>query len=171
MKRTYLMSATAIACLFLLASCATPTGGDKMLLPRTTLPEEAGPWLTSYDAALAESGKSGKPVLAYFTAGSSDPWAAPWCWKLNQEVFETNRFRAWAEKNVVLLKLHYPFRRPQDEATKKANAELARKYEIEGCPTVILMKSDGTKIGTMDYMRGGAEPWIEHAQKILDENK
>ena len=162
MKRGYVVTALAIGCLSILASCATVAEVDEQPAAKKSS------WFTSFDAASAEAQKSGKPILANFTAGNSDPWGAPWCWKLDREVFEQKDFKEWAANNVVLLELVFPFRRPQDEATKKANAELAGKYKVEEYPTIIFMTADGKPLGLMGYERGGAQVWIEIAQKILD---
>jgi protein disulfide-isomerase len=159
------MAVAAIGLVSALASCAA------VAKTQTTPAAANGQWLTSYDAALAEARKSGKPVLAYFTGPDSDPWADPWSWKLRREVFDQKAFKDWAAKNVVLLELVFPFRRPQDEATTKANAELAKKYNVEGCPTVVFMNADGTQLGQSGYDRNGPKPWIENAKKILDAKK
>jgi len=155
------MAAVAVGFLFALASVA-----------QDAKPAAAEPqWLTSFDAASAEAQKSGKPILAYFTVGDSDPWSGPWCWKLCREVFDQKEFKEWAAKNVVLFELDFPFRKAQDDATKKANADLAKKYKVEEFPTVIFMNPDGTQLGLTGYERGGPKPWIENAQKILDAKK
>lgn len=124
-------------------------------------------WLTSFDKASAEAQKSGKPILADFTGSD---WC-PWCVKLRQEVFDTKAFKDWAAKNVVLLELDFPRKKAQDAATKKANAVLAKKYKIEGFPTVIFMSADGAQLGQSGYHQGGPKPWIANAQKILDAKK
>ena len=159
------MAVAAIGLVSALASCAA------VAKTRTTPAAANGQWLTSYDAAIAEAQKSGKPVLANYTGPDSDPCADPWSWNLRREVFDQKAFKDWAAKNVVLLELVFPFRRPQDEATAKANAELAKKYNVEGCPTVIFINADGAQLGVSGYERGGAQAWIESAQKILDVKK
>ena len=165
MKWERVMAVAVVGLVFALASCATLAETDKK-------PAAAdAQWLTSLDAALAESRKTDKPVLAYFTGPDSDPWAEPWSWKLRREVFDKKDFKEWAAKNVVLLELVFPFRRPQDEATATANAGLAKKYKVEGCPTVVFISADGTQLGLSGYGRGGPMPWIQNAQKILNAKK
>jgi len=167
MKRLCVATATAIGCLILLASCSAPCAADQT----PVVVKSPSRWLTSFDAALAEAQKTGKPILANFTGSHTDPWGWPWCWKLNQEVFEENRFKKWAKENVVLLLLTYPTSEPQDEATKKANAAVAKKYGVEEYPTILLITPDGKSMGILGYQRGGVGPWIQSAQKILDEKK
>ena len=61
-------------------------------------------WLTDYDEALAESTRSGKPVLTLFTGSD---WC-PHCRTLEERVFSTSEFESWSEEHVVLLMLDLP---------------------------------------------------------------
>lgn len=120
-------------------------------------------WLTSYDAAVKESKKTGKPILADFTGSD---WCG-WCMKLDKEVFATNEFKAWAKKNVVLLTLDFPQAKKQSEATKKQNQALAKKYSIQGFPTILFIKPDGKALGQYGYDQGGPKVWTANAAKIM----
>ncbi|MCW5867824.1 MAG: thioredoxin family protein [Candidatus Eremiobacteraeota bacterium] len=120
-------------------------------------------WLTSWDQAAAESKKSGKPILMDFTGSD---WCI-WCQRLKGEVFETPEFKAWAAKNVVLLELDYPRSTPQAEAVKKQNAELAKKYSIQGYPTVLFVDATGTVLGKSGYAKGGPAGWTENATRLI----
>ena len=79
----------------------------KSLLPRgsesSRLLEHAplSIWHDSYESAIEESQKTGKPILADFTGSD---WCH-WCVKLKTDVFETETFQNWAQDNVVLLEL------------------------------------------------------------------
>jgi len=128
-------------------------------------------WLTSLDTAFAEARRSGTPILACFNGDPTDPWGDAFCYKMQGEIFNTKEFKAWAAENVVLFERQYPLMKPQDEATKKTNAELAREYNIEEFPTIVFISPEGEQLGVMGYQRGGAQPWIENARKILDTNK
>lgn len=123
-------------------------------------------WTDSYTAAAAESKKSGKPIFAFFTGSD---WCG-WCKKLRSEVLDTPEFAAWA-KNVVLLEVDFPHAKKLDDATKKQNDDLAKKYEIQGYPTIVFLNADGKKLGTMGYKEGGPKAWIEKAQNIVDAAK
>ncbi|MAG59027.1 MAG: hypothetical protein CMJ83_22290 [Planctomycetes bacterium] len=130
--------------------------------PTVVAAPKAGAWLTDHAAAVARSKRTGKPILADFTGSD---WCT-WCIRLDREVFETGAFRAWAKQNVVLLKLDFP-RGKQDPALRKQNQALARKYGIRGYPTVLFIGASGTKLGEMGYERGGPQPWIARAGKIV----
>ena len=124
-------------------------------------------WLTSVPKANEEAKKTSRLILADFTGSD---WCG-WCVKLKAEVFDTPEFKDWAGKNLVLLELDFPRAKPQDEATKKQNQDMAQKYKVEGFPTILFLKPDGTSVGTMGYQAGGPKPWIQSAQKILDAAK
>ncbi|MBL4848642.1 MAG: thioredoxin family protein [Planctomycetes bacterium] len=122
-----------------------------------------GGWQTNYDAAVALSRKTGKPILADFTGSD---WCG-WCIRLKKEVFNTSEFKAWAKENVILLEVDFPSRAPQSDALKKQNKALAEKYSIEGFPTVLMLDADGTLIGTTGYVKGGPKAWIVEGEKAL----
>jgi protein disulfide-isomerase len=113
-------------------------------------------WLTKYDDAIAESKKSGRPILADFTGSD---WCG-WCIKLKQEVFDTKEFKEWAAQNVVLLELDFPRKKEQDPAIKAKNRELAQTHGVQGYPTILILNADGKKIGELGYMEGGPKTWI-----------
>jgi protein disulfide-isomerase len=127
-------------------------------------PAAAPKWFTSLSLAQAEAKKAGKPILADFTGSD---WC-PWCIKLRTEVFNTKLFKEWAVKNVILLEVDFPQSKPQDDATKKANRDLAAKYKIEGYPTVLFLTVDGKVLGKSGYQPGGPAPWTAKAQKMLN---
>ena len=69
------------------------------VLSAITVSAQDGKWLDSFDEAIKESKKTGKPILANFTGSD---WCG-WCIRLDKEVFSKSEFKEWADKNVVLL--------------------------------------------------------------------
>ncbi len=120
-------------------------------------------WTTSMKEAIAESKKTGKPILADFTGSD---WCG-WCIKLNNEVFSKSQFKNWAKKNVVLLELDYPSRKQQSAAVKKQNNALKNKYKIRGYPTILLLGADGKVLQKTGYGRGGPQAWIGNIKKTV----
>ena len=118
--------------------------------------EAATGWGEDYQQALAESKKSGKPILADFTGSD---WCG-WCVTLKKEVFDTPAFKEWAAKNVILLEVDFPQRKAQAAEIKQQNEKLAQEFSIEGFPTVLIIDGNGKKIGELGYMDGGPEKWI-----------
>lgn len=120
-------------------------------------------WLTSWDEAAKLSKKTGKPILADFTGSD---WCG-WCIKLKKEVFDTPAFDKWAKDNVILLELDYPNAKPQSDAVKKQNAALAKKYSIEGYPTILFLDASGKILGKSGYLEGGPSVWTKNAEGLL----
>lgn len=89
-------------------------------------------WLVDIQEAYALSEKTGKPIMANFTGTD---WCG-WCIKLKSEVFDKPEFKAWAEKNVVLIELDFPRRFQLPENIKQQNYNLAKAFNVTGYPTI-----------------------------------
>jgi len=98
-------------------------------------------WLDSYTDALAKAQKEKKPLMALFTGSD---WCPP-CQKLEKNILLQPAFKEFAEKHLVLLFLDYPREAKQDENLKKQNDSLAKKFSIEGYPTIHILSPDGKK--------------------------
>jgi protein disulfide-isomerase len=122
-----------------------------------------GAWLTSWDEAVKESKKTGKPILMDFTGSD---WCG-WCIKLKKEVFDQPEFAAWAKKKVVLLEVDFPNNKPQSAAVKKQNEELQTRYQIDGYPTILFVDASGKVLGKYGYDEGGPAKWTANADKML----
>ena len=95
-------------------------------------------WLTNFEQAMAQSKKTGKPIMANFTGSD---WCG-WCKKLDKSVFHQPGFKEWADKNVVLLELDFPkrFRVPQEIAAQNNN--LRQAFKVTGYPTIWVFDAD-----------------------------
>ncbi len=115
-------------------------------------------WLTDMPKALQEAKAEHKLVLADFTGSD---WCG-WCKKLDKDTFSQADFADYAKKNLVLLQLDYPDKKPQSDELKAANAALSSKYNIQGYPTLIALKPDATVVWRNDgYLEGGPKALIE----------
>ena len=119
-------------------------------------------WFDSFDAAMRESAKTGKPVLASFTGSD---WCH-YCIDLDKHVFSTDSFQQWAHDHVVLLKVDFPRRSHQTAELKRQNKELAARYHVHGYPTILFLDSEGEVLGKMGYQKNPAE-WIKNASTQL----
>ena len=99
-------------------------------------------WGTDYPAALTQAASSKKPILLEFTGSD---WCPP-CMKLTKTVFEQPAFEDFAKENLVLVKLDFPRGKEQSADLKAANEALAKKYQVEGFPTLILLDSAGQEV-------------------------
>jgi thioredoxin-related protein len=130
---------------------------------------EGDRWIADFDQAVEIARKEGKDLLVDFTGSD---WCG-WCIKLHKEVFEFDSFLDATEEGYVLVSLDFP----NSEAVKKKvpnparNAELAKKYEIQGYPTVLLMTVDGEVFGKTGYKDGGPDKYVEHVKSLTTSGK
>ena len=114
-------------------------------------------WLTDYDEALAESTRSGKPVLTLFTGSD---WC-PHCRTLEERVFSTSEFESWSEEHVVLLMLDLP-ESGISPAVRSERSRICLKYGVRTFPSVLILDSFGEKITEEKGYRGTpASTWIK----------
>jgi protein disulfide-isomerase len=119
-------------------------------------------WLTNYDQAVKQAAAEKKPLLINFTGSD---WCG-WCIKLDKEVFSQAEFVDYAKNNLVLLKLDFPRKKQLTPAEKTQNENLAKKYEVRGFPTLIVLDSKEKLLGEMGYEKGGAANWIASLEKV-----
>ena len=121
-----------------------------------------GQWQTDLPKAQAQAKAEKKLVMLDFTGSD---WCG-WCIKLHKEVFSQKEFIDYAKANLVLVEVDFPNKKKQPEELKRANNALQQKYGIEGYPTIIMLDSDGKKIGQLGYQKGGPKAFIESLEKI-----
>jgi protein disulfide-isomerase len=121
-------------------------------------------WHTTWEAAASEAKTKNKPILIDFTGSD---WCG-WCVRLKKEVFDTDYFNTWAAKNVVLLEVDFPRGKPQSDAVKAKNQQLARKFGVSGYPSIFFANHNGDPIGDrFGYAEGGPEVWTKQAEQIM----
>ena len=131
--------------------------------PATKESTSESKWMTDYKKALAQSKKTGKPVLMDFTGSD---WCG-WCIRLDEEVFSKSEFNEYAQENVILLKLDFPRGTPIDPKTKEQNEMLAKMYGIRGFPTILLTDGEGKVFAQTGYQQGGAKAYIAHLKDLI----
>lgn len=127
-------------------------------------------WHTDMKEAIAISKKENKPLFLFFTGSD---WCG-WCIRLQNEVFKTPEFTEWSKK-VVLVDLDFPRSKPQPDAIKMQNQQLAQLFRVQGYPTVWFTKEGTTtdgktnleQLGSTGYVAGGPKVWIEGADQII----
>ena len=114
-------------------------------------------WLSDYKADLAAAKTSNKKVLMDFTGSD---WC-PWCIKMDKEVLDTDQFKAYAGKILVLMLVDFPQSKQLPQAVQDQNAGLQKTYAVEGFPTFILLDKNGKVLGTQTgYLDGGPSAFI-----------
>jgi protein disulfide-isomerase len=127
-----------------------------------TAAARAADWTEDYSAGLARAKKEHKLLVLDFTGSD---WCI-WCKRTDKEVFATQKFRDYADQNLVLVKVDFPNSIPQTDAVKAQNAGLKEKYSIEGFPTlVVLDPSEKVVAKQVGYLEGGPDAFIAELPK------
>jgi protein disulfide-isomerase len=127
----------------------------------------AADWQTDYGKALQMAKSQNKQVLLDFTGSD---WCGP-CIELRKQVFSRPEFRAYADKNLILVEVDYPQRKKQSAELKKQNEKLSQQYGIDekGFPTVVLLDPAGKKVreftGNEGETTASLIAWIEGKTK------
>jgi len=123
-------------------------------------------WETDFTKASEKARRQGKYLLVDF---SGSDWCG-WCIRLKKEVFSQPEFQDYARNNLVCVRLDFPRRKPQAPALKKQNETLARKYNIRGFPTVLILAPNGETVGKTGYQPGGARAYVAHLRGIIGQH-
>jgi len=100
-------------------------------------------WLTNIQKAYGQAKAEKKVVLLEFTGSD---WCPP-CKALKKNVFNTDKFKAYAKANLVLVELDFP--RDKSKITEEQSAYnrvQAKKFGVSGYPTVILLDVNGKEL-------------------------
>jgi protein disulfide-isomerase len=119
-------------------------------------------WITSYEQGQQEAKANNKLVLLDFTGSD---WCG-WCKLLDREVFSKPQFKEYANKNLVLVELDFPKMKPMSETMRAQNTRLARQYQVEGLPTIVVLNGDGKMVGALGYMEGGPDAFIAQLERL-----
>ena len=117
----------------------------------------AAGWDDDYEKAIAKAKTEGKMVLLDFTGSD---WCG-WCIKLDKEVFSKKEFKDYAKENLVLVEVDFPQGKRQTKKLKEQNEKLKTEHGVRGFPTIIVLNSEGQKVGQLGYQAGGPAPFIE----------
>mgnify|MGYP006123347003 CR=1 FL=1 len=120
-------------------------------------------WLTDVKQAVELSNETGKPIFAFFTGKQ---WCS-WCKKLERQILSQEVFVNFAKENLILLELDFP-RGSRDLPLEQI--KLARKFQIKGYPTVILMDGKTNMLGKTGYEYMTPEEYVAHIKKMIPSN-
>ena len=105
-------------------------------------------WEETYKGALKKSKKEKKPVLIYFTGSD---WCGP-CKVLDKKLFHSEKFKALAEKDLILYEADSPRNKDLISSEKlDINNDLQRKFKVRSFPTLVFVNHKGKMI---DYKKG-----------------
>ncbi len=90
-----------------------------------------------------------------------------WCIKFKKEVLDTDEFKAYAAKNVVLVELDFPKKKEQSDELKKANKALKAEYKVQGFPSLVILDKNGKEIGRqVGFAKGGPQAFIAKLEEF-----
>jgi protein disulfide-isomerase len=120
-------------------------------------------WITDYKKAQDEAKASHKLVLVEFTGSD---WCG-YCFQLDRVIFSQPEFKDYANKNLVLVEIDFPRRKAQSAETKKQNAELAERYQIDGFPTLVVLNGEGKAVWRYDGLyTNGLAAFLAELDKV-----
>lgn len=96
-------------------------------------------WVTDMNEAKNQAKAEGKSLLLNFTGSD---WCR-YCVLNEKEVLASEVFTAFAEKNLVCVKLDFPRKKELPEGLKKQNQAIQEKYKVGGFPTYIVVDPEG----------------------------
>ena len=149
-------------------SRAIDVGGFLLLLGLGLATARAGvvassPWLADLSAAQTMAKKEGKSVLIHF---SGSDWCG-WCMKLRKEVFNKPEFDAYAKSNLVLVIVDFPKHKTVPASTQSTNQRVAEQFQVQGFPTLVLLDSQGNRLGNVNYAQGGPKAFLAELEKLI----
>jgi protein disulfide-isomerase len=122
----------------------------------------AADWTEDYASAVANAKKEHKMVLLDFTGSD---WCV-WCQRTDKEVFSTQKFKDFADQNLILVRLDFPNSKPQTDALKAQNVGLRDKFGVEGYPTLVVLDAKGKVVfSQIGYKDGGPDAFIAQFPK------
>ncbi|MFC6858941.1 thioredoxin family protein [Zunongwangia atlantica] len=123
-------------------------------------------WKTDFSEAKKEAAKANKPIILVFQGSD---WCAP-CIKLDKEIWSTEEFKAYAQKNYVMLQADFP-RKKKNELTatqQEKNNKLAEMYNPNGYfPFVVILDKSGKVLGQAGYQKAEVKEYITMLNKFV----
>lgn len=131
-------------------------------------PRYQGQWLSDLDQGRALAAALDRPLLVNFTGSE---WCPP-CIALNRNVFSTDEFKAYAAKNLILVKLDFPRPGSDPEMTPALEKQFrfSQANQVRGLPTVIIFDQDDKPIARTGFRPGDAKAYIDHLQELMKKN-
>lgn len=107
-------------------------------------------WTTDIEAALKTAGSEKKNVLLLFTGSD---WCR-YCVRLKNDVLDKDDFQKLCNENFVPVYFDFPSNSSVSAGQMQIQKMWQRKFGVRGYPTVVILKPDGSRIGTI----GGYRP-------------
>jgi thioredoxin-related protein len=120
-------------------------------------------WQTDFDKAQTQAKAEKKLLLVDFTGSD---WCG-WCVRLKEEVFDKEEFQKEAPKLFVLVELDFPRTKELPNDLKAQNEKLAKQFNVDNFPAVLILDADAQLIARTGYRPGGPKPYVEHLGEFV----
>jgi len=114
-------------------------GGDDVAVDRTKTVTDTNAPPVDLSREIAKAKSENKLLLMEFSSSDS----CPPCVLMQQKVFSTPQFLAYAKTNLNFVRLDFPLKSDLRPDTTATNALLARQFDVNGFPTFIALDSSG----------------------------
>lgn len=124
-------------------------------------------WQVSYAEALSCAKDQKKPLILVF---SGSDWCAP-CIKLDKEIWQSEEFRKYADKNYILYKADFPRKKNNKlaEELEQQNKALADLYNPKGhFPLVVVLNDNEKVLGQTAYKKLSPTKYVSHLNSFLE---
>jgi len=131
-----------------------------MLLLLVVTISNAQKWQTNFDDAKNLASKENKNIILVFQGSD---WCAP-CIKLNKEIWSTEEFKTYSEKNYVMLLADFPRKKKNElsDLQQQQNNQLMEKYNLQGYfPFVAVLDKNANLLGNTGYKKISPSEYIK----------
>lgn len=149
----------------LVAFCVTVTAG-LFGVELTNASSKKIEWMTDYQAALAKSKETSKPIVLFFTGSD---WCM-WCHKLENEALNTPEFIQNASSKYIFVKVDFPMHSKLNANVDAQNKMLQKKFDIQAFPTVLVIDSKESLLGTASYRSGGGKKFAGDLDAVANQH-
>ena len=140
---------------------AEPEAAQPTPAAQQEAPEQKLSWETNFEAAAQRAEREGKLLLVEFTGSD---WCGA-CMQMHRSVLDKPEFADGIRPGFIPVCLDYPRKTEQAAELKKQNNELARRYAIQGFPTLLVLTPAGELCGGF----AGCRTRVQDVLDILDE--
>ena len=123
-------------------------------------------WQSNFEKSKELAAAENKTIILVFQGSD---WCAP-CMKLEKEIWETEEFKAYAQKHYVMHKADFPRKKKNQVNSEQVakNKELAAQYNTKGYfPFVVVLDKNGKVLGETGYKKMSPEEYIKHLNLFI----
>ncbi len=130
-----------VLCLLIFALLAPLAGcnGQEIAVDMSKTETDTNAPPANLSSALVNANRENKLLLLEFSSSDS----CPPCVLLQQRVFSSPEFKAFAETNLVFVRLDFPLKAALRPDTVATNALLAQQFDTSAWPTFVALDKSG----------------------------